>query len=346
MTPPNSTSYHAAVGGSNSNGGRTQARINSDQPTQPSMSLGDLYDITFGAPGNHLPGRGPTFTSTISTSNPTSGIEFDRGGGRTQARNNNNPPSHPPMSLGDLYDATFGVPGREGPSTSIPITTTIAREELEESTLMSNEQTNDNQATNNAIINNNNDNEDIDNDNDDGNSTNDCDGSTVIMNSTSNSNDSNSNSNSIEPTINLETLGYCPPATADQSNNIGTTLENNNDNSGSIVPFEELAVSTMSDNINNHDQHQQNISSNTSESTQPTSDQASYIATFAAKLKTIENGIIVDFDVALLKSTCMMKISPTYDSTVDIALLASELFKCGETWMNRDLLLASVRAYR
>ena len=342
-TPPNSTSYHAGVGG-NSNGGRTQAGINSTLPTQPPDTLGALYDNIFDANGNYLPGKGPP-TSTSTTTNFTPGAEFNSCyGGSTQAGINSTLPTQPPDNFETLYKNTFDADGNylpgKGPSTSTPITTTNSGEE---STSMStseychpasNEQTNDNEATNNAITNNNND----------GNSTNDYGGSTLTMNSPSNSN--HSYSYSTEPTINLETLEYCPPATADQSNNNGTTLEStgtNNNDDGSIMPVEN-SVGTLSDTINNHDQHQQNISSNTSESTQPTSDQASYIATFAAKLKTIENDIIVDFDVALLKSTCM-KISPTYDSSVDIALLASELFKCGETWVNRDLLLTSVRAY-
>ena len=346
-TPPNSTSYHAGVGG-NINGGRTQAGINSTLTTQPPDTLGALYDRIFDADGNYLPGKGPP-TSTSTTTNFTPGAECNSNGGSTQAEINSTLTNQPPDTLGALYDSIFDADGNylpgEGPSTSTPITTTNSGQESTSMSaseydchLASNEQTNDNEAADNDITNNNND----------GNSTNDYDGSTLTMNSPSNSN----HSNSTEPTINLETLEYCPPATADQSNNNGTTPEgtgNNNNDDGSIMPVEN-SVGTTSYTINNHDQHQQNISSNTNTSestTQPTSDQsdqASHIATFAAKLKTIENGVIVDFDIALLKSTCM-KISPSYDSSVDIALLASELFKCGETWVNRDLLLTSVRAY-
>ena len=346
-TSPNSTSYHAGVGG-NSNGGRTQAGINSTLTTQPLDTFGALYDATFDAHGNYLPGKGPP-TSTSTTTNFTPGAECNSNGGRTQAGINNTLTIHPPDTFGALYDSIFDANGNylpgKGPSTSTPITTTNSGDEStfmstsEYCHLASNEQTNDNEAADNDITNNNND----------GNSTNDYDGSTLTMNSPSNSN----HSYTTEPVINLETLEYCPPATADQSNNNGTTPEgtgNNNNDDGSMMPVEN-SVGTTSDTINNHDQHQQDISSNntnTSESTtQPTSDQydqASHIAAFAAKLKTIENGVIVDFDVALLRSTCM-KISPSYDSSIDIALLASELFKCGETWVNRDLLLTSVRAY-
>ena len=294
-TSPNSTSYHAGVGG-NSNGGRTQAGINSTLTTQPLDTFGALYDATFDAHGNYLPGKGPP-TSTSTTTNFTPGAECNSNGGRTQAGINNTLTIHPPDTFGALYDSIFDANGNylpgKGPPTSTPITTTNSGDE---STFMStseychvasNEQTNDNEAADNDITNNNND---------------------------------------------------------------GKGTGNNNNDDGSMMPVEN-SVGTTSDTINNHDQHQQDISSNntnTSESTtQPTSDQydqASHIAAFAAKLKTIENGVIVDFDVALLRSTCM-KISPSYDSSIDIALLASELFKCGETWVNRDLLLTSVRAY-
>ena len=66
-TPPNSTSYHAGVGG-NINGGRTQARINSTLTTQPPDTLGALYDSIFDTDGNYLPGKGPP-TSTSTTTN-------------------------------------------------------------------------------------------------------------------------------------------------------------------------------------------------------------------------------------------------------------------------------------